>query len=98
MKKKSHAGQAFRMAANSLYGSKTPLGDYNRRIRGKGGPAKAVVATARKLSIIYYKMVSNKESYNPKALEDYQKKYKENKINQLKKTLAKLEAALQPRL
>ncbi len=41
---------------------------------GKGGPAEAVVATARKLSIIYYKMVSNKESYNPKALEDYQKK------------------------
>ena len=93
MKKKSHAGQTFRMAANSLYGSKSPLGDYYRRIRAKAGPAKAVVATARKLAIIYYKMVSNKEAYNPKALEEYQKKTNEKKIAQLKKVLAKLEAA-----
>ena len=92
-KKKHHAGQAFRIAANSLYNSKSPLGDYYRRIRTKAGAAKAVEATARKLAIIYYKMVANKEAFNPKALEDYQKKYKEKKINQLKKKIALLEAA-----
>ncbi len=92
-KKKHHAGQAFRIAANSLYHSKSPLGDYYRRIRAKAGAAKAVVATARKLAIIYYKMVANKEAFNIKALEDYQQKYKEKKINQLKKKLALLEAA-----
>jgi len=92
-KKKHHAGQAFRIAANSLYNSKSPLGDYYRRIRAKAGAAKAVVATARKLSIIFYKMVANKEAFNPKALEDYQQKYKEMKINQLKKKIALLEAA-----
>lgn len=86
-KKKHHAGQAFRIAANSLYNSKSPLGDYYRRIRAKAGAAKAVVATARKLAIIYYKMVSKKETFNPKALEVYQKKYNEKKINQLKKKL-----------
>lgn len=89
-KKKHHAGQSFRMAANSLYNSKSPLGDYYRRIRAKAGPAKAVVATARKLAIIYYKMVANKEAYNPKALEDYQIKYREKKISQLKKKIALL--------
>ena len=93
MKKKHHAGQAFRMAANSLYNSKSPLGDHYRRIRAKAGAAKAVVATARKLAIIYYKMVANKEAFNPKALEDYQQKYKQKKINQLKKKIALLEAA-----
>ena len=92
-KKKHHAGQAFRIAANSLYNSKSPLGDYYRRIRAKAGAAKAVVATARKLAIIYYKMVANKEAFNPKALEYYHQKYKEKKINQLKKKLALLEAA-----
>ena len=92
-KKKHHAGQAFRMAANSLYNSKSPLGDHYRRIRAKAGAAKAVVATARKLAIIYYKMVANKEAFNPKELEDYQQKYKEKKINQLKKKIAQLEAA-----
>jgi transposase len=93
MKKKHHAGQAFRMAANSLYGSKNTLGDYYRRIKAKAGAGKAVVATARKLAIIFYKMVKNKEAFNPGAMEDYQKKYKEKKINQLKKKIAQLEAA-----
>lgn len=93
MKKKHHAGQAFRIAANSLSNSKSPLGDHYRRIRAKAGAAKAVVATARKIAIIYYKMVVNKEAFNPKALEDFQKKYKEKKINQLKRKIALIEAA-----
>jgi len=93
MKKKHHAGQAFRMAASSLWGAKNPLGDYYRRIKAKAGAGKAVVATARKLAIIYYKMVSNKEAFNPSALNDYQVKYNEKKINQLKKKIALLEAA-----
>lgn len=93
MKKKHHAGQAFRMAANSLWGAKNPLGEYYRRIKAKAGPGKAVVATARKLAIIYYKMVSCKESFNPAALIENQNKYKDQKINQLKKRIARLEAA-----
>ena len=93
MKKKHHAGQAFRIAANSLSNSKSPLGDHYRRIRVKAGAAKAVVATARKLAIIYYMMVANEEAFNPKALQDFQKKYKEKKINQLKRKIALLEAA-----
>lgn len=92
-KKKHNAGQAFRLAANSLYNSKSPLGEYYRRIRAKAGAAKAVVATARKLAIIYYVMVSKKEKFNPQALENYQKKYKEKKIMQLKKKIAQLEVA-----
>ena len=93
MKKKHHAGQAFRIAANSLSNSKSPLGDHYRRIRAKAGAAKAVVATARKLAIIYYMMVANEEAFNPKVLQDFQKKYKEKKINQLKRKIALLEAA-----
>ena len=51
------------------------------------------MATARKLAIIYYKMISNQEAFNPKALEDYQEKYKQKKISQLKRKLELLEAA-----
>ena len=93
MKKKHHAGQAFRMAANSLYHSTCPLGNYYRRIKSKAGAGKAVVATARKLAIIYYKMVINQKKFNPQAILDYQQKHKEKKIRQLKKKLASLEAA-----
>jgi transposase len=93
MKKRHHAGQAFRMAANGLHNSKSPIGEYYRRIKGKAGAGKAVVATARKLAIIFYKMVANQQAFNPKALEDYQEKYKQKKINQLRKKLQFLEAA-----
>jgi transposase len=93
IKKKHHAGQAFRMAANGLHNSKSPLGDYYRRIKSKVGAGKAVVATARKLAIIYYKVVSKKEAFNPKALEDYHEKYRQKKINLLRRKLAVLEAA-----
>jgi len=58
-RKRHHAGQAFRMAANSLWQSKSPLGDHYRRIRASTGAPKAIVATAWKLAIIYCKMVSN---------------------------------------
>lgn len=92
-KKKHHAGQAFRMAANGLKNSKSSLGDYYRRIKAKAGPGKAAVAIARKLAIIFYKMVTNQEDFNPKAMEDYQDKYRQKKINQLKKRLELLEAA-----
>lgn len=92
-KKKHTAGQAFRIAANSLYRSQNALGDYYRRIKSGSGAAKATVATARKLAIIYYKMVSKKEAFNPNALMEYQQKYKEKKINQLKRKIALLEAA-----
>jgi len=93
IKKTNYAGLAFRMAAISLYKSKTPLGDFYRRIKAKAGAGKAAVATARKLAIIYYKMVSNQEAFNPKALIEYQEKYKQKKINQLKKKLELLEAS-----
>jgi hypothetical protein len=93
MKKKHHTGQAFRAAAFGLANSKSPLGNYYRRIRTRGGPSKAIVATAHKLAIIYYHMVTRQEAFNPRAMEENQQKYKERKINQLKKKLALLEAA-----
>jgi len=93
MKKKNHAGQAFRTAANSLYRSENALGNYYRRIKAKAGAGKAVVATARKLAIIYYMMVLQKKAFDLKAMEAYQEKYKEKKIMQLKRKLAILEAA-----
>jgi len=93
MKKKHNAGQAFRMAANSLYRSQNPLGDYYRRIKARQGAGKAVVATARKLAVIYYNMVSKKEGFNPNQLLEYQEKYKQKKIRSLEKRLADLKEA-----
>ena len=93
MKKKGYAGQAFRMAANSLYNSQTVLGNYFRRIRAKAGPAKAIVATARKIAIIYYKMIAEQTEFNPECLLQYQEIHKKKRIKALEKQLDKLRAA-----
>jgi len=93
-KKKHYAGQALRMAAMSLRSNKGPLGDYYRRIRTMAGAPKAIVALARKLAVIYYQMMTSKESYNPQALIEYQEKYRLQKIRNLEKYLNRLKAAV----
>jgi transposase len=92
-KKAGGATRAFRAAANSLQRSDNWLGDYFRRKKAKGGNKYAIVATARKLAIIYYKMVRYKQSFKPLDVEEYREKYKAAKIAMLEKQLAKLKAA-----
>jgi hypothetical protein len=74
----------------SLIGNKGPLGDYFRRIRTVAGPKKAIVALARKLAVIYYKMVAGKKCFDPKYLMEYQEKNKQRIINKLEKRLENL--------
>jgi hypothetical protein len=91
-KKPNAASQAFRYAANGLQRSNHWLGDYFRRMKAKGGNKYAIVATARKLAIIYYKMVVKKEPFLPFDNKEYRKKYQTAKINYLERTLARLKA------
>ena len=79
--KKYCAGQSFRMAAMSLQNSKGPLGDYYRRIRIYAGAPKAIVAVARKLAVIYYHMMTARQTFNPVELEKSQKNITNKKLN-----------------
>lgn len=92
-KKAGGATKAFRAAANGLQRSDNWLGDYFRRKKANGGNKYAIIATARKLAIIYYKMVRGKQSFKPLDVEEYREKYKAAKIAMLEKQLAKLKAA-----
>lgn len=92
-KKAGIASKAFRAAANSVQKSENWLGDYFRRKKSKGGNKYAIIATARKLAIIYYKMVRYKEGFKPINTEEYRKDFKALKIARLEKQLAKLKEA-----
>ena len=81
------------MAAFGLCNSTGPLGDYYRRVRSSAGAGKAIVALARKLAVIYYRMNTKKEAFNPQYLIDYQEKWKEQKIKKLEKYLCKLKSS-----
>ena len=86
----NNAAQAFRAAANGLSRSDNWLGDYFRRMKAKGGHKYAVLATARKLALIYYRMVRYKEAFIEVDMETYKEKQRQAKIGYLEKRLAQL--------
>jgi transposase len=61
---KNRAGTLFRLAAHSLHRDQTPMGDYLRRMKAKLGPAAVTTATAHKIAIIFYTMVSRQVEYD----------------------------------
>jgi hypothetical protein len=63
-KANNRAGQIFRMAAQSLHRSQTPMGNYLRRLKAKFGPAGAITATARKIAILFYTLVSRQVEFD----------------------------------
>lgn len=85
VKKKNKAGQTFLMAASTLKNSNNWLGEFYRRIKAKNGHAVAIKATARKLAVIFYKMLSEKVCFNPLPLEEYNQYFKERKIKYINK-------------
>ncbi len=64
-----------------------------RRMKSKGGNKYAINITARKLPIIYAKMVIVKQEFPPVDINKYRYEYKEDKIKRLEKQLAKLKGA-----
>jgi len=58
LKTKNRAGQAFRLAANSVKKADCPFGVMYRRLRSRLGPAQATVATAHAIARVVYKMLT----------------------------------------
>jgi transposase len=87
---------ALRMAATTLQNSKTALGAYYRRMRGRLGPAAAITATAHKLARIIYRLLKHGEAYVQKGMEHYEQKYRERLLHNLRKTAASLGFQLTP--
>jgi transposase len=89
-KTSSRAAKAFRLAARSLHSSKSYLGALYRRLSHRKGPSTAIKAVARKLAVIFYKMVTEKTSFIKTEVESYNEIYKKKIINSLKKKAQRL--------
>jgi len=76
LKTKNRAGQAFRMAAQSVKKADNPFGALYRRLRSRLGPAQAMAR-------VVYKMLKYKEEYNPLSVNEYQKKYEPSAAGQV---------------
>jgi transposase len=89
-RKKNHAGLSLRMAASNLSTSKSPMGDYARKMKGRLGKKGGVVATGHKLSRIIYTMLKEKRPYDKEMMDQNQKNWKEKQIKYLEKRLEQL--------
>jgi transposase len=86
----TRAGQALRMAASSLKRSKSALGAFFRRMQRKHGFGVAVSATARKLAVLVYRMLTEGQDYIDKGMEAYEEHFKQRKINMLERMAKEL--------
>lgn len=97
--KKGHtkAGQIFRNAAYALTKSKyTAIGAFYHRLKVKKGPLIAIKATARKIAILYYNVMTKGIEFVEKGITAYQQKVKEQRLKYLQKQAKHLGYNLSP--
>lgn len=95
---KTAVGQIFREAVLSIAKSKhLALGGFYRRIKGRRGAAIAVVATARKLAVLFYRAMTRGLEYVERGLAQYEAAYRAQSERHLRKMAARLGFTLQPK-
>ena len=82
----NRAATAFRMAATSLWRSKTYLGAKFRRLRARLGAPKAITAMAHMLARLVYRMLKYGEQYVDKGMKYYEEKYRAHEIRRSEKS------------
>ena len=92
----NRVAQALRMAASTLYRSKTALGAFFRRMRARLGAPKAITATAHKLARILYRMLANGENFRESGENYYEQQYQARVIANLTKRAKEFGYVLTP--
>ena len=90
MKNRNRAAQAFRMAAQSVLRADCALGAFSRRLKGRLGPAQALVATAHKMARPIYHMRTDRVPYHDIGAAEYPQRFRERARQYLQKQAAKL--------
>lgn len=96
LKTKNRAGQAFRMAAQSVKRADCVFGSLYRRLKGRLDKAQATVATAHAIARVVYRMLKYKVEYEKIDVAEYEQKYQEQQIKYIKKKAEKLGFQLVP--
>lgn len=79
------AAAALRMAAFTLFNSKSALGAYLRRQKARLGAAKAITATAHKMARLIYAMLTKGTAYVDLGQDYYETRYRSRVIQNLKR-------------
>ena len=96
-RRKTRVGQIFREAAQTLARTKDcALGSFYRRLRGKRGAPVAIVATARKLAVLYWRALTKGLAYAEAGLAEYERQQQQQQERYVRKLATKLGFTLQP--
>ena len=90
----NRVGQALRMAASPLPPSPSALGAKLRRLKARLGPAKAIVAMARHLACLIYRMIKYGQDYVDEGLAACQARWEEQRRKRLEKQARELNLTL----
>ena len=84
----NRVAQILRMAVNTLFRSKTALGEFLRRMKVRIGAPAAITATAHKLAKIIFKMLTEKKEFKEAGENAYQRRYEERMLINIKRKAA----------
>ena len=90
MNNRNRAAQACRMAAQSVLRAHCALGAFSRRLKGRLGPAPALVATAHKMARTVYHMLKDRVPYYDIGAAEYNTRFREREFQALQKKAAQL--------
>ena len=97
IKKNSRAGQIFREAALSISASRhSALSAFYKRMKAKKGFLYALKATARKIAVLYYRIMTKGLAFVEQGINLYQQKLKEQQLRLLHKKAKSLGLQLVP--
>jgi hypothetical protein len=86
----NRAAATLRMAAFTLFNSKSALGAYLRRQRARLGAPKAITATAHKLARLVYSMLKHGTDYVDAGQDYYEERYRSRVVQNLKRKAQEL--------
>jgi hypothetical protein len=92
----NRASRIFRLAARSAGRSKTALGAFYRRLKARIGAPKALTATARKLALMFYHMVTKREPYREAGEAAYAQQQQDRILKRLKRQAKQFGFVLTP--
>ncbi|OGR08018.1 MAG: hypothetical protein A2511_06220 [Deltaproteobacteria bacterium RIFOXYD12_FULL_50_9] len=90
----NRAAATLRLAAFTLFNSKSALGAYLRRQRSRLGAPKAITAAAHKLARLVYAMLKHGTAYIDAGQEYYEERYRTRVVQNLKRKAQELGFAL----
>lgn len=98
-KRHTSAGQIFRLAAQAIAQSKhLALTSFYHRIKARKGSLGAIKATARKIAVIFYNVMTKEMEFVEQGIKLYEQKIKERQIKYLQKQAKRLGLILAPQL